>query len=253
MPKLSPPKPKAKPKSGGGGGGGAGAGEPPRDRIFNQDDLAGVLIGLVLLLLLALYLLRGGAAGGDNVVNTQSLAVEPVTEPVGPPPDPFGNQAVDLTPKSPLPPEPAVVQAEPAPAPTAAPAPAAVEVKLHAYFCTAKSELTPASLAALDRQIFELRSQLSGKELVVTGYADTRGESAYNTWLGGERANAVAGYLVAKGIKATASAVGELPDLTDNENCPNQRRVDVRLSDGPAEAPSRSCTPPQELAELVCD
>ena len=44
----------------------------------------------------------------------------------------------------------------------------------------------------------------------------------------------------------------ELPGLADNENCANQRRVDVRLADGPAEPPSKSCAPPDEFAALSC-
>ena len=51
---------------------------------------------------------------------------------------------------------------------------------------------------------------------------------------------------------AATSGVGELPDLTDNQNCSNQRRVDVRLSDMPDEPPDRSCAPPEDFAELMC-
>ena len=250
IPSLSSPKFHSKRGSGGGGGGDGGA--PPHDRIFNQDDLAGVLIVLAVLLLLAIYFFRGNSTAADDaVLDVQSAAAEPVAPPV-PLPDPFGNQAVDLTPKSPPPPETAVVAAAPPPAPAATPAPAALEVRAHAYFCTDKSELTPASAEALDKEIAAWGERMAGKDLVVAGYADTRGEAVYNTWLGGERAKAVVNYLTAKGFTATALAVGELPDLTDNQNCANQRRVDVRLADVADEAPSRSCAPPAELAALAC-
>jgi outer membrane protein OmpA-like peptidoglycan-associated protein len=124
---------------------------------------------------------------------------------------------------------------------------------MHAWFCTAKSELTPATIAALDRQVTDWGPKLTSRELVVMGYADTRGASDYNSALSGARATAVADYLRSKGVKiATASGVGELPDLADNEDCANQRRVDVRLSDMPDEPPDRSCTPPEAFAELMC-
>jgi outer membrane protein OmpA-like peptidoglycan-associated protein len=269
IPKLARPKPNAKPKrSGGGGGGGSGGGDgggaaAPRDRLFNQDDLAGVLVVLAVLLLIGLYLVnlfRGNGAtavADEEIVGVQSASAAPV-EPAGPLPDPYGNQAIDLTPESPLPPEPAAVAAapppasEPAAAPAAAAAPSSLDVRVHAYFCTDRSELTPASAEALDKEIAAWGDRIAGKNLVVAGYADTRGEAVYNTWLGGERAKAVVNYLTAKGFRATALAVGELPDLADNENCANQRRVDVRLADAPEETPSRSCAPPPELAALAC-
>ena len=144
--------------------------------------------------------------------------------PAGPLPDPFGNQAVDLTPKSPPPPEPAVVEAAPAPpeptvAPAAAVAPAALEVRVHAYFCTDKSELTPASAQALDKEIAAWGDRITGKDLVVAGYADTRGVAVYNTWLGGERAKAVVNYLTAQGLQGDgaggrrAAGSGRQPEL----------------------------------------
>lgn len=249
---LSAEKPARAPKarsgggSSGGGSGGGGAYVAPRDRIFNQDDLMGVLIVLAMLLLLALYLLRGGAGAvqePERLVDVQSAAVEPAA-PVGPPPDPFGDKAVDLTPKTPIPePEAAVV-----PPPVAAPI---IDVRFNAYFCTAKYDLTPAASAALDKQV-AVWGSLEGKEMLVAGYADTRGANEYNAWLSGERAKVVAAYLKSKGIDAKTSAVGELPGLADNVNCANQRRVDVRLADAPIEPPSQSCAPPPDAAEMVC-
>ena len=126
-----------------------------------------------------------------------------------------------------------------------------IDVRFNAYFCTAKYDLTPAAAAALDKQI-AVWSSLEGKEMLVAGYADTRGANAYNAWLGGQRAMTVAEYLKTKGIAAKPSGVGELPDLADNENCANQRRVDVRLTDAPVEPPSKSCAPPPDAAEMVC-
>jgi len=230
--------------------GGGGAGGPPRDRVFNQDDLAGVLIVLAFLLLLALYLVRGGGAPAQApqpLVSTQMAASEPAPAPA-PLVDPFGDRPVDLTPKSPLPP-PAVQVA-----PTPAPAPVCPSGRtMHAWFCTARSELTPAARAALEKDLAEWGACLSGKELVVRGFADTRGGPEYNITLSSARASVVAEVLRARGVKvAEARGLGELPDLADNENCANQRRVDVRLSDEASEPPSKSCAPPQEFAALSC-
>jgi outer membrane protein OmpA-like peptidoglycan-associated protein len=246
IPASVPAEPKAPKRSGGGGG--SASGGPPRDRVFNQDDLMGVLIVLIMLLLLALYLIRGGGgapAAVNPIVSTQFAANEPAAPPA-PLVDPFGDKPVDLTPKSPLPPEAAV-------APAPAPAPACQPRVMRAWFCTAKSELTETARAALEKDLTELSSCLTGKELVVTGYADTRGSPDYNSVLGGARASVVAQLLKAKGVKvAELAGIGELPDLADNQDCSNQRRVDVRLADGPAEPPSKSCAPPDEFAALSC-
>lgn len=255
-PKIDKPEKKPTRRSDGGGGAGAGGGVGagggaaglPRDRIFNQDDLVAALLVGVMLILLLLYLIRPGAptSPDDRILNTQFAASQPEAPPA-PKPDPFGDGPVDLTPKSPLPPP--AVESAPAPAPEAE----AVEVTMHAWFCTAKSELTPATVAALDQQVAEWGPKLISRELVIRGYADTRGGSDYNLALGSARASAVAEYLKSKGVKvAAASGVGELPDLTDNQNCSNQRRVDVRLSDMADEAPDRSCKPPEAFAELMC-
>jgi outer membrane protein OmpA-like peptidoglycan-associated protein len=249
IPTLGARKDEPKQRSGGGSGGGAagggaggGASEPPRDRIFNQDDLVSALLVIVMLILLLLYLIRPGGqvAPDDRILNTQFAATEPEAPPA-PPPDPFGVGPVDLTPKSPMPP------------PSAEPSPAPAEIAMHAWFCTAQSELTQATIATLDRQIADLGPKLISRELVVLGYADTRGPSEYNLALGAARASAVADYLKAKGVKVAAtSGVGELPDLADNQNCANQRRVDVRLFDMPDEPPDRGCAPPRDSAELMC-
>jgi outer membrane protein OmpA-like peptidoglycan-associated protein len=236
-----------RPSSKGKGGGGDGAGGPPVDRIFNQDDLAGVLIVLALLLLIALYLVRGNGAPASEpqrLVSTASVEPAPVPAPLV---DPFGDKAVDLTPKSP--PPPPAVEAAPAPAPVC---PSGRVMR--AWFCTAESELTQVARAALEKDLKDWGSCLTGKQLVVTGYADTRGDPDYNTSLSSARASVVASALRAKGVKvAEAAGAGELPGLADNENCANQRRVDVRLSDdASAPPPSKSCAPPDEFAVLSC-
>ena len=228
----------------------SGGGGPPHDRFFSQDDLAGVLIVLALLLLIALYLVRGDAGvvapSPQHLVAPQIAANQP--PPAAPLVDPFGDKPVDLTPKSP-PPSPAAA-AIPAPPPACPPG-----RMMHAWFCTAKSELSPAARASLEKEFAEWGSCVVGKALLVTGYADTRGQPDYNNTLSSARAAAVADVLRGKGATvAEATGKGELPDLVDNKNCANQRRVDVRLSDDPeAPPPSKSCKPlPEQYVPPSC-
>lgn len=249
-----PPASDVRPRSGGGGGSG---GAPPRERGFNQDDFVGVMFGVVVLLLLLLWLLRGGQAQQEGqVIGVQSAMNEPIVLPAAapsppplPPPDPFGNAAVDLTPKGPIPPPeapPVEAKATPAPAPVA-------DRAMHAWFCTAGSKLTVASRTALERELTQFADAFQGRELVVRGYADTRGSTDFNSMLGGERAKTVADFLRAKGLTIVDDkGVGELSGLDDNQNCANQRRVDVFVKGGPGETPSRACAPEPAVEDLVC-
>lgn len=249
-------------------------------------------IAVILFLLLWLMRGRSEEAPGeDGLVAIQSAANQQLA--AAPPPapliDPFGNAPVDLRPTGPIPdpmPEPdagiAAVTPPPAAAPASSPvaaAPAAppslpapqvatpaaptgaaiapalplAERKMNGWFCTASSTLTKASRTALEAELTTFADVFAGKELVVRGYADTRGSTDYNSLLGGERAQVVADFLRTKGLTvAEFSGVGELDGLDDNQNCPNQRRVDVWVKGGPAAAPSRECAPEPDLARLVC-
>jgi outer membrane protein OmpA-like peptidoglycan-associated protein len=253
------PPPRA---GGGGGGGGAGSDEPPRERGFNQDDFVGVMLGAAVVALLLLWLLRGGQQEDNQIVGVQSAMNEPIALPAAaptpaplPPPDPFGDRAVDLTPKGPIPeaaPDTSKAVAEAAPAPAVAPAPVG-DRAMHAWFCTAGSKLTVASRKALEGELEQFAAAFAGKELIVRGYADTRGTSVYNSALGSQRATVVADFLRTKGLNVVdAAGVGELDGLDDNQNCSNQRRVDVFMKGGPGEAPSRACAPEPEVEDLVC-
>ena len=124
---------------------------------------------------------------------------------------------------------------------------------MRAWFCTAGSGLTPGTKAAIEREMVDFKAAFAGKELVVRGYADTRGSSVYNAALSGERANVVADFLRANGLTVTeARGLGELEGLADNQNCANQRRVDVFVKGGPGETPSRACAPEPKDEELIC-
>jgi outer membrane protein OmpA-like peptidoglycan-associated protein len=244
------PRRRERVRSGGGGGGGSGDGDggggfrtptPKIDRAFNQDDLVSVLIVLALLLLFGLFLIRGNGAPSQpqQLASVQSAAVEPAP-PASPPPDPHGDQPLRLLP------------APVAPAPAPVPACKAGHT-MRAWFCTNEAQLTDKAKAELEKEIADWNSCFKDRELVVSGYADTRGPTDYNTWLGGERAKTIADFLKSRGIKvAQLQPVGELDGLDDNQNCSNQRRVDIMFKGEDAEPPSRSCAPPSDFAALVC-
>ena len=165
-PEASTPPPAAPEparKSGGGGdggsggywgGSGSGAAVATRKTGIDQDDIVGIVLGVVIIALLLLWLLRGKEgseeiAGDDPMVSTQFAATD-----TGPPEtftplvDPFGDGVVDLTPKGPIPeaapppagpgassgtetalletaPQPPAVAPAPTPTPARPPAPAA--------------------------------------------------------------------------------------------------------------------------------
>jgi outer membrane protein OmpA-like peptidoglycan-associated protein len=208
-----------------------------------------VLIVLALLLLFGMFLIRGNGAPpqpSQQLASVQSVAAEPAppakSEPVGPPPDPYGDQPRVFVP----------APVAPAPAPTPVPACKAGHT-MRAWFCTNKSQLTDKAKVALEQEIKDWNSCFKDRELVVAGYADTRGSSEYNNWLGGERAKVIADFLKSRGVKvAQLQPVGELDGLDDNQNCSNQRRVDIMFQGDETEAPSRSCAPPSDFAALVC-
>lgn len=254
----------------GGGGSGKGSGQPPVERTFDQDDFAGVIIAIMLLLLLGwMWMQSLGSTGGadDNApASPQTAANEPA-----PLPDPFGRGPVDLRPTSPIPePQvetaqltppvvaPAPPAAEPAPPPATVASPAvsstcSAEKMLRAYFCTAKSSLTPAARVAFNRQVTELKSCAGDQEIVVTGYADTRGTTEFNAQLGELRADFMADILRAEGFTVIeAVGIGELSDIEDNRNCANQRRVDISLKSSPTPSPTRACLPPEDAMPLAC-
>lgn len=277
--------PPTKARSGGGGGGGAAA--PPRERSFTQDDFVGIVFGLAVIALLLLWLMRPKEGGQEDteLFGAQFAANEPVTTATAPAPppaplvDPFGNAPVDLRPTGPIPAPAAedsnvnVAEAPPPPAPpaqaavppvAAAPAPSApakaavppvavADRRVNAWFCTKSSGMTKASQTALEKEMATFKAAFAGKELVVRGYADTRGTNVYNAALSGERANVVADFLRANGLTVVDSrGVGELDGLDDNQNCANQRRVDVFIKGGPGETPSRACAPEPDVEALAC-
>ncbi|MEQ1781406.1 MAG: OmpA family protein [Hyphomonadaceae bacterium] len=262
------------------GGATAGAKSALVKRGFNQDDIFGVVFGLAVLAFLLLWFVRGRGEetpAGDLLATPQSVTGQSFAAMPTPPPtpkvDPFGDAPVNLKPTGPIPNtapgDPQIASVGP---PAATPAPAApmtaspptlaanpeaaipiAERKMHAWFCTASSRMTKSSRAELKGQMAKFEDVFAGKELVVRGYADTRGSTTLNADLGSRRAQTVADYLKAKGLSVVdVQGVGELDGLDDNQNCSNQRRVDVWVKGGPAEAPSRECAPEPDVEALVC-
>ena len=248
-------------------------GAPDRpEPTLDQDDVAAGVMALLLLALLGwvAWGFLGPAAeekDGRNLA-PQSAAVEPSAPESAPAAPEFGDP-IDLTPRSappgPAPEAPAPIpaaaqpdtrlalgaQPQSAAAPDLAPTcdPARV---LRAYFCTARSELTPGVQAALETGLAEMGACAEGREWIVRGFADTRGQSAANIALARRRAAAVAAVLEARGLTvAEVSGVGETEGLQDGVACPTQRRVDVSLKS--AQPPlHRACAPAPTEEELIC-
>ncbi|KUY76421.1 OmpA family protein [Burkholderia sp. RF4-BP95] len=123
--------------------------------------------------------------------------------------------------------------AEPAPAP----APAAVEhVNLagDALFATGLATLTPGARASLDKLLSE-REDRTYTQVTVTGHTDSVGSTAANLALSKRRAETVASYLKAHGLKAQSVSVtgrGSADPVASNataEGRASNRRVEISL------------------------
>ncbi|MCO1347476.1 OmpA family protein [Burkholderia vietnamiensis] len=124
-----------------------------------------------------------------------------------------------------------------APVPTPAPAPAAVEhVNLagDTLFATGLATLTPAARASLDKLLSE-REDRTYTEVTVTGYTDSAGSDAPNLALSKRRADVVARYLHAHGLKAltmTVAGRGSADPVGSNATAEGRaanRRVEISL------------------------
>ncbi|MBX3207096.1 MAG: OmpA family protein [Labilithrix sp.] len=101
-------------------------------------------------------------------------------------------------------------------------------------------EYDSAALAEADREMLgEIARCLSegalkGKDVVLVGRTDARGEPEYNLTLGESRADAVHRYLVDLGVgrgQMRATSRGEIDASgTDEEGWANDRRVDIELA-----------------------
>ncbi len=103
-----------------------------------------------------------------------------------------------------------------------------VNVGDRVFFESDSSELTPQSLATLDKQAQWL-SAYSQYTFTVEGHADERGTREYNIALGARRAQTVRDYLVSRGVQAqrmrTISYGKERPVAVCNDiSCWSQNR-----------------------------
>ena len=108
-----------------------------------------------------------------------------------------------------------------------------VNVGDRVFFESDSSELTPQSVAILDKQAQWLQ-QYNRYAFTVEGHADERGTREYNIALGARRAQAVRDYLTSRGVEAnrmrTISYGKERPVAVCNDiSCWSQNRRSVTV------------------------
>ncbi len=141
----------------------------------------------------------------------------------------------DLVPRPAAAPAPAP-QAAPKPAPKAAPAPAPVAkpapkpapkpatITLTDTFATGSATLSPAARANIDKQVIEPMKNMSSVSLVyVEGHTDRLGSQQANQRLSERRADAVANYLVSKGVDRSKIETIGMGKTNPVKSCPDQK------------------------------
>src|SRR5215475_9425957 len=108
-----------------------------------------------------------------------------------------------------------------------------VNVGDRVFFESDSSELTPQSIATLDKQAQWL-ARYDRYAFTVEGHADERGTREYNIALGARRAQAVRDYLISRGVQAnrmrTISYGKERPVAVCNDiSCWSQNRRSVTV------------------------
>ncbi|UVT05852.1 OmpA family protein [Burkholderia glumae] len=120
------------------------------------------------------------------------------------------------------------------PAPAAATAVESVSLSGDALFATDQATLAPSARKSLDRLLSELADR-TYSQVTVTGFTDSVGSDDYNLALSKRRAESVAAYLKAHGLKADSLVVsgrGEADPVASNatpEGRASNRRVQVLL------------------------
>ncbi len=100
-------------------------------------------------------------------------------------------------------------------------------------FASGKYVLLNTAMTKLDQVAEALKAQDNDKRMVVEGHTDSQGSDNTNMPLSLNRANAVRGYLVSRGVdenKISAIGMGSNKPITDNktsENRANNRRVEI--------------------------
>ena len=109
-------------------------------------------------------------------------------------------------------------------------------------FVTGKAELLPAAQDQLAAVAKALQDQGDIKPIVVEGYTDSVGSESNNMKLSQDRANAVRGFLVSKGLpsdKLTAVGKGKSNPVASNDTADgraNNRRVEIVVAGGSGNA-----------------
>jgi len=109
-----------------------------------------------------------------------------------------------------------------------------VNVGDRVFFETDSSQLTPQSIATLDKQAQWLNRYTQYGQFTIEGHADERGTREYNIALGARRAQAVRDYLVSRGVSGarmrTISYGKERPvAVCNNISCWSQNRRAVTV------------------------
>ena len=98
-----------------------------------------------------------------------------------------------------------------------------------------KATLTPKAKANLDKLI-PVFKEYPDTDIKIYGYTDSKGADAYNLSLSEQRANAVRGYLVAKGLKSSRfniMGMGEADPIATNDSDAGRaenRRVEFAIT-----------------------
>ncbi|WP_175887304.1 OmpA family protein [Burkholderia contaminans] len=104
-----------------------------------------------------------------------------------------------------------------------------------ALFATGQATLTPTARASLDKLLGE-RENITYSQVTVTGYTDSVGDDAYNLVLSQRRAESVANYLKAQGLRVRSWSVtgrGKAAPVAPNatpEGRATNRRVEISLT-----------------------
>jgi OOP family OmpA-OmpF porin len=138
--------------------------------------------------------------------------------------DPYGNciRTPFWTPEKNVPECGAVAVVEP---PPAAPVIETLTLGTDALFDFDRYNIKPSASARLNRLASDLRRVASVSSILIVGHTDSKGSEEYNFRLGQRRADAVAGYLAAKGVPTslmTTQSRGELDPVAPN-TLPNGR------------------------------
>lgn len=123
-------------------------------------------------------------------------------------------------------------RAAPAPAPRPAPAPVAKPAPKPATqtatftdtFASGSATLSPAARARIDKQVIEPMRNMSSVSLVyIEGHTDRLGSQQANQKLSERRADAVANYLVSKGVDRSKIQTIGMGKTNSVKSCPDQK------------------------------